>query len=151
MRLKLSSLAMRPDDRAGREGTPLTWDPRKERERGMAPDWWADLARWYWRNHLRSGSPPRCWGGRTSPSFTSRAFRPSPGRTIDLSDFLGRGCSADFFAQLGQAWEKGRMRLEKPTAAIVASTRAPGCMIAPRPVTIERLKPTLCRYSARRS
>ena len=49
---ELSSLNMRPDDRAEREGTPLTWDPRKERERGMAPDWWADLARWYWRNSL---------------------------------------------------------------------------------------------------
>lgn len=48
----LASLGMRPNDRAGREKTPLTWDPRKERARGMAPDWWADLARWCWRNSL---------------------------------------------------------------------------------------------------
>jgi hypothetical protein len=30
----------------------MTWDPQKEREH-MAPDWWADLARWYWRHSLK--------------------------------------------------------------------------------------------------
>jgi len=47
----------------------------------------------------------------------------------------------DFSAQLRQAWQKGRMRREEADRgdSRLDPGTSPGCMIAPRPVTIERL------------
>ena len=46
----------------------MTWDPQKERERAIAPDWWADLARWYWRHSLK------IWMGVALASWIYFAF-----------------------------------------------------------------------------